>query len=385
MNQPVDPQNQTVNEDLANNASFVNNNPADKAIPPHEDDPMIAEMRAAEKQMEDEAKAAESGETAPKADTGAQNPGNLAENGQTPAATPANAEAEAGSPMIPKARFDEVLRERDEARNTSAYLQGVVGVQTKMIGVPATAAAPGTTAAPAHAAEPTFDQKIEAAENKKIELATKYEAGDIGTVDYEKQRIAIDRDIRSLSDERHMAAVNEVKNTATAQTNAQLVESQVNQAALNVQQNFPYVAEIDKLPPAIRDGVWKQIDLEAQNLLLQKGINARDGSPQSRIALMNQKAELTEKYGPQYTGKTPEQVKGTQPGVVTPQTAPSTQAADRKAKLELATNQPPAASDLGTSGVTNELTETQLANLDQDEIADLLAKMPNAVQRAAGM
>lgn len=73
--------------------------------------------------------------------------------------------------------------------------------------------------------------------------------------------------------------------------------------ALKIQAQHPYVAEIDNLPPKIRDEIWALITDEAVAALTQRGVNPADGTFNSRLALIQEKAALTNKYGPQYTGK----------------------------------------------------------------------------------
>lgn len=399
--QPNNQQGDTVIEDRKETGSFINNNPDDKVTPPADDDDMLAglaeaeaEIAAAQAGKTGDADPAKVAETQPQAGTEGQKAGTTDEKGQNGASD----DDDGTGPMIPKARLDQVLQERDQFRTQAQYLQGVVDTQTKMIGTGKEAPkadATGANAAPANGgtapAADDFNAKIDAAESRKLELAKKYDDGELNTVDYQKQLVEVDREIRSLSDQRAEAKLAEIRNTATGASNAQLVEFQVTQAAKDIQAQHPFVTEIDKLPKAIAQGIWTQIDQEAQQQLIEQGINPRDGTAASRIALVQVKAQLADKYGPQYTGKTLEQLKGTQPG----NQQPAPKAADgkplspiakaREEKLALAQNQPPATADMGASGTANELTAAQIESMDDDALADLLARAPQAVQRAAGI
>ncbi len=393
-------QDEVINEDRKETGSFINNNPDDKVTPPADDDDMLAglaeaeaEIAAAQAGKTGDADPAKAAEKQPQAGTEAQKTGTPEAKGQNAASD----DDDDSGPMIPKARLDQVLQERDQFRTQAQYLQGVVDTQTKMIGTgkEATKAdATGTNAAPANGgnADPSsddFNAKIDAAESRKLELAKKYDDGELNTVDYQKQLVEVDREIRNLSNQQAEAKLAEIRNTATGASNAQLVEFQVTQAAKDIQAQHPFVTEIDKLPKAIAQGIWTQIDQEAQQQLIEQGINPRDGTASSRIALVQVKAQLADKYGPQFTGKTLEQLTGTQQGN---QPAPATAgkplspiAKAREEKLALAQNQPPATAEMGASGTANELTAAQIESMDDDALADLMVRAPQAVKRAAGI
>lgn len=394
-------QDDVVIEDRKETGSFINNNPDDKVTPSTDDDDMLAglaeaeaEIAAAQAGKTDDADPAKAAEKQPQAGTEGQKAGTTDAKGQNGASD----DDDPNSPMIPKARLDQVLQERDQYRTQLQYLQGVVDTQTKMIGTGKEAPkadATGTNAAPAAnggtaQTSDDFNAKIEAAEARKIEVAKKYEDGELNTVQYQEQLVQVDREIRNLSNQQAEAKMAEIRNTTTGASNAQLVEFQVTQAAKDIQAQHPFVTEIDKLPQHIAKGIWTQIDQEAQQHLIEQGINPRDGSAASRIALVQVKAELADRYGPQFTGKTLEQLKGTQQGSQPAPAADGKQplspiAKAREEKLALAQNQPPATADMGASGTANELTAAQIESMDDDALADLLARAPQAVQRAAGI
>lgn len=352
--------------------------PAQEAAPV-DDDPILASMRAAEEELAkgNDPEPGQGGENAPAARVEGQNPDQGGQN--APQATPQGDKPgqQQPSPMIPKARLDEVLQERDQLRSTAQYLQGVVDTQTRMMST-ATQAAPqgnqqaGAPAAPQPQAA-TLDQQIAQAEAKKLELAEKYDAGDLSTKEYQEQVIGLDRQIRTLSDQSHQALVTAATQRAQAATQQTLMESQVNSAALKIQAEHPYVSVIDQHHNGA--AIWNMIDAEAQQALIQKGINPHDGTAASRVALMNEKAALADKYGPTLTGVQVQQpqVQTNQQQQPSPGLSPVAQA--RLAKIDVANQQPPASGSIGNTGQVNQISDDDIMKMSQDEIAALPASV----------
>ena len=115
------------------------------------------------------------------------------------------------SPMIPKARLDEVLSERDLLRNQVGYMRGLIDANEGKAGQQPAAQDSGdknnqTDEGNQEGSEvDAFDAKISEAEAKKLELAEKYDEGDISTKQWREAEIEIDREIRGLSNEREQA------------------------------------------------------------------------------------------------------------------------------------------------------------------------------------
>jgi hypothetical protein len=63
---------------------------------------------------------------------------------------------------------------------------------------------------------------------------------------------------------------------------------------------------------------------------------------------------------------------------------PSETAMNRKAKIDLANSQPPSMADMGAGANNAELTEADIENMTEDQMADLLQKAPNLVNRIMG-
>ena len=304
-----------------------------------------------------------------------------------PPAKAADGEGKDKTPvMIPKARLDEVLRENGQLKDAMAFKDGVIQTQKAMIqskGSDAPAEGGKTTDAPA---DETPAAKIAKVEDEIIALAQKYEDGEISLVEYEKGKLEKNRQIRSLDDERINAVTEAARSTAQQTVNANTRQQQINSQAVEIQKTHPYIAAIDELPPAIKNGVWETITVEAIESMKAKGItvqydekgNLKPMPVEHHIAYMNERAALTNKYGPQYTGKKFD-------GQPTTQQKPlSDKAQARSDKLDLASQQPPATSAAGYGADKPALTEADIENMSQDQLADLEASNPEMLKKAAG-
>jgi len=379
-------ENEQIEDVNAQEAPTNQGNPAenDPVEQYEDDDPMLKSMREAEAEIAAEA------EGKP-ADQPAEDQPQGEPKQAAPAAEP-KGQPQGGdnnkSPMIPKARFDDVLSERDHYRQATTYLQGIVDTQTKMLkeGVVPTAKAEGEPiqgqeqggqAAPKPAAN-AIETQITGIEDKKIDLGEKYENGEISFVEMQKGLIEADRQIRALDEQRLIAISENAKNTAVEVVSANNRQMQINNEAVRIQEQHPYVAEIDALPAGIRDGVWAEITKEAAQNLAAKGINPNDGSAASRLALIQEKAALTNVYGPRYTGKNIQttNANGNNKGR-------SETAQQRATKLDLADQQPPELSPTGAQE-SRELTAKDIENMTQDEVADALQRNPKLLEKVAG-
>lgn len=343
-----------------------------------EADPILEAALAAEQEIAAAAnpKAAEASENAPAAHTEGQT---TEASAQTATSTQGEGEPPAqGGVMIPKARLDEVLAERDQLRNQVQYQAGVLTAQQQML-ARGMASQDGSGATPnnptAQPAAPSFDEQITQAESKKLELAEKFDNGEISQKEFTEQTVQLDRQIRNTMEARHQANLQAIAAQAVQRVDRSLVEADVGRAALDIQAKHPYVGEIDQHPNG--GNIWKMIDAEAQQNLLQRGINAHDGTINSRIALMQEKAALTDRYGPTLTGK---QLGGSnQPQT---QTQPannglSPMAQARLDKLGVANSQPPTTSQIGVTADSNQISEADIERMSIDEIAAL----PESVKR----
>lgn len=314
------------------------------------------------------------------------------------------------NPMIPKARFDEVLSERDLLRNQVGYMRGLIDANQQNAGQQPQKQESGnkndqTDEDNQEGSEvDEFDAKIAEAEAKKLELAEKYDEGDLSTKEWREAEIAIDREIRGLSDQREQARLEELRNESKAHTDSSLTAAQtadyINDQALAIQQNHPNIQTIDQLPEATSNAVWATINQQAERNLAQRGVNLQDNSANTRLALIQEKAALTDQLTPENTTKLlmgqyqfvdPRQYQAPtqQENGQTTQTEggksqPSQAAKNRGEKIDLANSQPPSIADMGKGTGTGELSEADIENMSQEQLADLMEKSPQLVQRAVG-
>jgi len=353
-----------------------------------DDDPMITEMKEAEAEIEAE-------EAKGKAEAEPQNTdGKTAET--EPSAKPKDGKTE--TLTVPKPRFDEVLSERDLLRDQVGYLQGLNDAKDQQAAKPAQETSKegddqkSGTGNQEDSVVDEIDAAIDAASAKKLELAEKYDDGSISTVDKTKAELLIDKEIRELSKQRLEQASERLSKESKAHTDqaltAQQTEDRINDEALVIQQNHPNVEVIDATPPHIRDGIWGQISEQAAQNLAQRGVNVNDGSPQTKLELIKEKAALTDTYTPEklaaflpegYTQPSTQKEENGQTNENQGQRSET--AINRQKKLDLADNQPPKTADMGNGIDRGELTEQDIEQMTEDQVADLMQKSPQLVQR----
>ncbi len=193
--------------------------------------------------------------------------------------------------------------------------------------------------------------------------------------------------------EKSKAITNEI---LTAQQQQDFINSQ----ALSIQQNHPNVEVIDNLPEATSNAVWESINNQAILNLVSRGVNLQDGDIQSQVMLMREKAALTDQLTPENTASLlmgkyqfvdPTQYnkssdnnssQSNENGVG--KKGLSENAKNLSDKLDLANSQPPSIADMGAGNNTGELTEQALENMSDDQIADLIERQPQTIQRILG-
>lgn len=374
---------QVVDENVTVQTQQAEGNTADDYTP-EDNDPMIVAMREAEAEI----KAADTTEGAEEEATDKAPDPQIAKTDGKPAAQPATGNSDPEAPvMVPKARLDAVLADRDRHKEQAAYYKGIADTRAQMLqgpNQPASNDPEGGQSGQGNAAPAveTYEARIEAAENEKIAIAQKYEDGEISFKEAQEAQVKLDRQIRTLDSERVSAMVESAKQTSVQVVQANNRQIAIETEAMKVQEAHPYIAAIDKLPKAISDGVWQEITNEAIDNLKSKGIFIDPNKPlpaDQHLALIKEKAALTNKYGPQYAGKIEgqQQPQG-QPGQM------SETAQQRLNKMNVADSQPPVASQAGYGADTVPLTEKDIENMSQDELADYLVANPTAVNKAAG-
>lgn len=349
-----------------------------------EDDPMLADISAAEEDLRNKAKANQVTDDDAGSDEG-QGSELDSEDGTTadkPHDQTPNAD-EKPVKMVPIERLNQVLDKAKTLEDTVNYQKGIIEVQSKALSTkaPVSQETAPKVDNPKGDVNPaiTLDAQITEAENKKIDLAQKYEDGDIGYAEMQKQMVALDKEIR----ENQLKRINDVEQNArkvaaeTVQQNN--LKQVIDNEALSLQEKHPYIAAIDQLPEHLKNGLWNQITSDAVANLLARGINPNSKDPEARVALVREKALLTDKYGPQYA-KLPNQPQ--QPS--TQKTAISETALNREKKLEMASRQPPQV-PRGIGTFDREVTKDQIAEMDEDQLADMMERNPELIERATGI
>lgn len=341
-------------------------------------DDMLIDMKEAEKELE-LSNGGEPAKDKPEAEAESK-------SGQSEA----KEENEAKEPiLIPKPRFDQVLSEKKFLEDQNAYLRGVLDASR--------AKANEQTAAPQTKQEEQsvsvvdeIDAALQEAEARKLELAEKYDEGELTTVEWKKAEIAIDNNLRLLSQKKAEAEAEALRSEAAARANEVVNTEKYNQwinaQADKLYNEHPKAAVIDAT--FVGKAIWEKINNQAVANLSRHGINPNDGRPESFLALMQEKAALADSY--ELEQLIPFLPEGYQlPASLSVQSAPkpktpSQQAVERGMKLDLAEKQPPSISNIGRGADQSELTESDLAKLDEDEMADLLKKAPQRIARILG-
>lgn len=320
------------------------------------DDPVLRQLAAdlkAEKQAGKEPDDAASQKTAEAAQQTQANTEQQSTD-QPPAAT------DKKPVMIPKGRFDEVGRERDEARASAAYYKGVADTQAQLIeaikqGKPAEA---GDTQNQTQ--QKTIEQQLEDIDAKRIEIAEQYENGDISATEWEKQKVALGKQERALNAQMAEERVKSVAVTPQGSTDDALY---MDEKLVELEKAHPYTLEITD------QADWEWLNRKAAAQLYAEGIQLKPNDQRSNLILRTRIAELTDVYGPSLTGKTIN-IPGKQGKTAEQPKAPTAQ--QRQDKLAIAHQHPPAITRMGGSGAgPGEVSEADIEKMSDEEILAL--------------
>lgn len=302
--------------------------------------------------------------------------------------------------MIPKARLDEVIGDRDLLKDQVGYQAGVIAAQERMLADLKAGKAPAATtqttqpaataqaaaAAPDQGTPPDLATAIKTLQEKKLALADEYDNGEISTRIWKQREIEIENEIRALDEQRLESVKTESLKQTKAVLSARETQQSVETTALTLQQKHPNIAVIDALSDGLRAGVWQDITNKAAQNLAQRGIDARlhNRDPQVKAALMAEKARLTDNLQDFLPGyQQPAQAQQGQ-GNAQVQKKQSAMAQARAAKLDLADSQPPSIADMGRGVESGELTDEQVSKMTDDQMADLLTTAPHLIKRLSG-
>lgn len=327
-------------------------------------DPDLIELREAEA-------AAEAERTA----TATPTDGNQA-NGAAPTATPAEPTPAPPKPrgqpgMVPPARFNEVNARASKAEQEAAYWRGVAEARG---GLPASATAPGAaTAAPA-----TPEQKLTEIRTAVDALAKKFDDGEMGMADFNKQ-------VRDLTDKEH--AVREelllakVRPSAPASHKGDLT---LEAMTVKLEEEHPWVRPFGEL---VTDAEWNFVQELAKQNLIDRGIDPANGSI-GTYELRRELAELATKLGPVMVGERAKAKGVAVPGLQAPAAAaPAPQARPalsavaqaRAVKLALQAEAPPNLSAItGTTGSVG-ISDAAIEQLTEEQFLALPASTQKAI------
>ena len=346
----------------------------------YDNDPMIVAMKEAEKELAAAEGAQKPDQTQnPEQAQPAQEQGKPGETAQNP---DPQADPNKDMPMIPKARLDEALSKQRTAEDQVAYLSKIVDAQSSVIkNMPGKQ--PGTGEPPkGEETQPPvtdFKTQVEELEAKKLEIAEKYDEGELSFKEAQAQSVEIDRTIRNLTDQHYTKVVSDSKAETQRTLNQQNTLQEAKREAARLQPEYPYVAEIDAMPKHEAEGYWHIIRTEAAAKLQEQGVQAFRNNVETP-EFIKAICELSNVYGPKFTGKqlqtaTTQQQAG----------QPKPTAQERAQKIELSNQQPPSMANAGHVEIQSGLTAQDLEKMTPEQVADALDKDPMAVYKAAGL
>lgn len=287
-------------------------------------------------------------------------------------------------PRIPKSRFDEaVQKEREEAekaRQEAAYWRGVAEASRRNAGQQPPQPGQRQTAPQAPVQQQRApEQQIAAIRAQQVEIARKFDEGEIGFEEAERQRVALEDRVFEI----RAQALRQPQQQAPGER--YLSDIRLEEKTQELEQAHPYVALIPDESP-----YWDMLKIEAVPIARQRGIQiGRDGfgvDPWNEFQRRQVMAELTDKYGPTWfpDHKPAPRQPSTAPSPATSpqQSGLSPAAAARAAKLDQQAAAPPDIPGMGTTaGGTTEVTESQIEAMSEEEILALPAATRNRFLR----
>lgn len=260
--------------------------------------------------------------------------------------------------VIPKARFDEVLRERDEAKSQAAYLKGIVDANKEMRTQPTSTVTEGKTAPPAK----TIPEILAAIDAVKLDLAKKYDDGELTYSQLMAEQVKLDNQAFTIREE--SLRINGERITAEARDAAkrEAIGEKLDDHAVRMDQEHPSLLA---LPQDGNAPEWGFLREKAVQELAKEGVVLRDNDSRSMMLFRERMATLADRFFP--VEAAPAQAVSQQPPTVL---KPSL-GKQRLAKIETSHQQPPDTGRLGSSGTKQELTDSQILGMSDDQIAAL--------------
>lgn len=277
-----------------------------------------------------------------------------------------------GSPMIPKARFDEVLRQAQEARERAIYLEGALQARQQQ----------GRQQGQQQA-QKSIPQMIQEARAHKAAAAKRFDDGQISMSEYERVRDQVDDHVatlrsrayaltqRQIEEQRRRSQPRQPQQPATPQVSL-ADQHLLEQQATDLYAGHPY---LEAMSDADMQVLKQMAYAEAQRQGRPYGSTLAD-----TYHLRQHVARLSDLMGPTwYPAHKPQQQASTsakQPGGQQ-QTGSglSAQAQARLQKMEQAAGHPPNTNDMGAAGRSEHISDEQIMGMSDEDIAALPARV----------
>lgn len=267
-------------------------------------------------------------------------------------------------PMIPKDRFDEVLRKASDLERTNAYLQGrIAALSSSRDG--------GGQQQPQQQAkqEPTLDEIKADIRAQMSDMAKKFDEGELTYSEMKAKEFELQDRLGSVEREIY-------QRDTIAKVRSQQPQSQPQQTgdSLYLQRETERLEQEHPTLNRLNDHQFNGLVAQARSELQAEGVSL-DQSDLSKYRLRERIAKLSDSYAPMFGDQAPGQNQQ-QP----PQQQPS-MADARMKKLQQQQDMPPDLSRIPNSGgegpSDGSFTDAQIAEMSDDEIAAL----PEATQR----
>lgn len=317
--------------------------------------------------------------TAAKAEeTAGQGQSGEGEGGATPAAapTPQPDQPRAPAPMIPKARLDEVLRQKEQSELEAAYWRG----QAEARQTPQ-APAPGSPQQQQPAPVDGPEQKLAGIHARQDQLAKQFDDGEITLADFTRQNRELTNEELVLREEQLVA---KVRPAAPAQGQAD--ELYLETMTAKLEEEHPWVQVFDQVGTK---SDWAYLKTRAIENLTERNIDPSKGS-MGKFELRREMAKLADELGPSLVAQRAKAsgiaIPG-QPaaapaaGTQRPNLSPAAQA--RAAKLNMAADAPPDVTSMTSSGTDIGYTAAQLEGMSDEDIANLPASVKAKILSSA--
>lgn len=317
-------------------------------------------------------------------DPAQQNADPNAQQGQKPAGQQQQPPAGDGI-MVPKARLDSVLSERDQLREKVAYLSGATEALQR-VNAPGQ---PGQQQQPQQAQEPTHEQRLTSIKEERMKLATQFNEGQIDAIDWEEKRAVLDDLAQAIREEQLAAKLKPAPQEQAPQGDLYLA-----QLTEKLEKTHPWVETFSEFAEKSGSSAeWDYVANLAKDNLKQRGV-ALNGTAEAKYTLRKEIAVLCDQFGPALLGERAKALGITVPDIQQPpngqqqqqQQQLSPEAKARMKALAKAADAPPDLANLnGNPGdPAGTMSDERLENLSEDEYDNLPESLRNKLLGVSG-